>query len=94
MQRPPAEKDTLTGYYLGFPILGDLLRGWMWKLTGWPESVNLLGIISLLLLFGYLKWAYRQIEIAWAPRPSALTPISNDEGVAPVRAVSLPGMER
>src|SRR5262249_29698668 len=53
------------GYYLGFPILGDLLRGWMWKLTGWPESVNLLGIISLLALFAYLKWAYPQLEIDW-----------------------------
>ena len=65
LQRPPADKDTLMGYYLGFPVLGDLLRGWMWKFTGWPESVNLLGIISLLLLFGYLKWAYPRLEVAW-----------------------------
>jgi hypothetical protein len=65
LQRPPPQQDTLMGYYLGFPILGDLLRGWMWKLSGWPESVNLLGIFSLLVLFAYLKWAYPELEVAW-----------------------------
>lgn len=65
LQRPPPEADALTGYYLGFPILGDLLRGWLWKFSGRPEAVNLLGIISLLALLAYLKWAFRQLEIAW-----------------------------
>jgi hypothetical protein len=65
-QRPPPEQDTLKGYYLGFPILADLLRGWMWKLSGRPESVNLLGIFSLLALAAYLKWRFRSLEVAWA----------------------------
>jgi hypothetical protein len=65
LQRAPPELDAVTGYYLGFPILGDLLRGWLWKLSGRPEAVNLLGIISLLALLAYLKWAFREIETAW-----------------------------
>lgn len=64
-QRPPAAQDTLKGYYLGSPILADLLRGWMWKYSGRPEAVNLLGIISLLALLAYLKWAFRRLEVAW-----------------------------
>jgi hypothetical protein len=64
-QRPPPAQDTLKGYYLGSPILADLLRGWMWKYSGRPEAVNLLGIISVLALIAYLKWAFRRIEIAW-----------------------------
>jgi hypothetical protein len=63
-QRPPPDQDTLKGYYLGSPILADLLRGWLWKLSGRPEAVNLLGVISLLALIGYLKWAFR-LEVAW-----------------------------
>jgi hypothetical protein len=58
-QRPAPD-----GYYLGFPILGDLLRGWMWKFSGRAESVNLLGVTSILALVGYLKWAFR-LEVAW-----------------------------
>ena len=64
-QRPPPEQDTLKGYYLGFPILADLLRGWMWKFSGRPEAVNLLSIISVLALVAYLKWTFRQLEVAW-----------------------------
>lgn len=60
IQRPPPN-----GYYLGLPILADLVRGWLWKLTGRPEAVNLLSVICLLLLAAYLKWAFRQIEVAW-----------------------------
>jgi hypothetical protein len=63
-QRPSPEKDAVAGYYLGFPILADLLRGWMWKFSGRAEAVNLLGIISILGLVGYLKWAFR-LEGAW-----------------------------
>ena len=50
--------------YLGSPVLGDLLRGWLWRLSGRPEAVNLLGVISLLGLIGYLKWAFR-LEAGW-----------------------------
>jgi hypothetical protein len=50
--------------YLGSPVLGDLLRGWLWRLSGRPEAVNLLGVISLLGLVGYLKWAFR-LEAGW-----------------------------
>ena len=64
-QRPPPVQDTLKGYYLGSPILADLLRGWMWKLSGRPEAVNLFAGITLLALAGYLKWAFRQLDIAW-----------------------------
>ena len=64
-QRPPPEQDTLKGYYLGFPILADLLRGWMWKFSGRPEAVNLLSIISVLALVAYLKRTFRQLEVAW-----------------------------
>ena len=64
-QRAPPEKDIVTGYYLGFPILADLLRGWMWRFSRWPDAVNLLGPISLLALAGYLKWAFRRLQVAW-----------------------------
>jgi len=64
-QRPPPAQDTLKGYYLGSPVLADLLRGWMWKYSGRPEAVNLLGSISVLALLAYLKWAFRQLEVAW-----------------------------
>src|SRR5258707_10270006 len=50
--------------YLGSPVLGDLLRGWLWRLSGRPEAVNLLAVLSLLGLIGYLKWAFR-IEAGW-----------------------------
>jgi hypothetical protein len=50
--------------YMGSPVLGDLLRGWFWKLSGRLEAVNLLGTVSLLGLAGYLKWAFR-LEIGW-----------------------------
>jgi len=63
LQRPPSPSDQ--GYYLGLPILADLLRGWMWKFSGRAEAVNLLGIISLCALAAYLKWAFRQLEVAW-----------------------------
>ena len=65
LQRPLPEQDILQGYYLGFPVVGDLLRGWLWKFSGKPEAVNLLGLISVLLMLAYLKWTYRQLEIAW-----------------------------
>jgi len=57
--------NPLRGYYLGLPILADLLRGWMWKFSGRAEAVNLLGGISLLALAAYLKWAFRPLEVAW-----------------------------
>jgi hypothetical protein len=34
--------NPLRGYYLGLPILADLLRGWMWKFSGRTDAVNLL----------------------------------------------------
>jgi hypothetical protein len=64
LQLPPPGSGDLSDYYLGFPILGDLIRGWMWRLSGWPDSVNLFGIICLLALVGYLKWAFR-LEGSW-----------------------------
>lgn len=57
--------NPLRGYYLGLPIFADLLRGWMWKLTGIAETVNLLGVISLLALAAYIKWSFRKLEVAW-----------------------------
>jgi hypothetical protein len=65
IQRPAPERNLISAYYLGLPALPDLIRGWMWKLTGLPEAVNLLGLLSLLTLAAYLKWAFRQIEVAW-----------------------------
>jgi len=37
----------------------------MWKLSWRAEAVNLLGVISLLALAAYVKWAFRQLEAAW-----------------------------
>lgn len=52
------------GYaYDGFPAIGDVIRGLFWKLSGRVEAVNLLSLISLLCVTGYVRWAYR---ISWA----------------------------
>lgn len=64
-QRGPVEIDTLTAFYQGFPVLGDLLQGWMWRLSGRAEAINLLGIMSMTALVGYLKWAFR-ISAPWS----------------------------
>lgn len=64
-QRPSPELDSLKGYYMGFPVLADLLRGWMWKLSGRAEAVNLLGLISIVAMLAYMKWTFRRLETAW-----------------------------
>jgi hypothetical protein len=64
-QRGPVEKDNLAAYYKGFPIFADIVRGWLWKLTGRPEATNLFGISVLVALVGYLKWAFR-LPASWA----------------------------
>lgn len=51
-------RDPIGDFYKGFPIFADLVGGWMWRLTGWPEMINMLGIISIVALAGYLKWAF------------------------------------
>jgi len=63
-QRGPVEIDTLTAFYQGFPVFADVVQGWMWRLSGRAEAINLLGIISLAALVGYLRWAFR-ISAAW-----------------------------
>jgi hypothetical protein len=63
-QRPPAAIDPLTGYYDGFPALADLAKGWAWRLTGWPEVVNLFGLASLLAFLAYVRFMWR-VPFAW-----------------------------
>lgn len=64
-QRGPIAEDNLAAYYAGFPILADVMRGWMWRLSGWPEATNLFAVMLLGALVGYLKWAFR-VPAAWA----------------------------
>lgn len=64
LQYGPTDSDTLGAFYKGFPILADLLQGWLWKLTGRPEATNLLGITFLLALAGYVNAAFR-VPAAW-----------------------------
>jgi hypothetical protein len=54
-----APEDSVGWFYRGFPILADLVCGWMWRLSGRPEAINLLGIVCTLLLLAYLRWAFR-----------------------------------
>lgn len=43
----------------GYPILGDVIRGTLWKVTGRVESANLLSLLSLISLTSYVRWAYK-----------------------------------
>jgi hypothetical protein len=45
--------------YDGFPLLAELLQGMLWKLTGRPESANLVAFGALALFVGYLYRAHR-----------------------------------
>src|SRR5882724_9366121 len=63
-QRWPAVINPLTGYYDGFPVLADLIKGYAWRLTGWSEIVNLLGLASLLAFFAYVRFVWR-LGLAW-----------------------------
>jgi hypothetical protein len=62
-QRPVASISALTGYYDGFPMLADLIKGCAWRLTGWPEIVNLFALASLLAFLAYMR-------LAWGVRPA------------------------
>lgn len=64
-QRPAAWINPLTGYYDGFPILADVIKGYAWRLTGWAESVNLFALASLLAFLAYVRFA-------WSVRPTWL----------------------
>jgi hypothetical protein len=44
---------------LGFPLLAELLQGLLWRLTGRPESANLVAMGSLALFLAFLARAFR-----------------------------------
>jgi hypothetical protein len=41
--------------FAGFPLLAERLQGWLWRLTGRPESANLLAFISVPALAAFLR---------------------------------------
>ncbi len=41
--------------FQGFPLLGELLQGWLWRLTGRPESANLVAFSSVPLFALFLR---------------------------------------
>ena len=51
--------DFLEHRYAGFPVLWEWLQGWIWRLTGRPEAVNLLSLGSLLIFVGHLYARFR-----------------------------------
>ena len=63
-QRLPGVIYPLTGYYDGLPVLADLIKGYAWRLTGWPEIVNLFGLVSLLAFFAYARFVLG-LGLAW-----------------------------
>lgn len=63
-QRPAAWINPLAGYYDGFPILADVVKGYVWRLSGWSESVNLFALASLLAFFAYVRLVWG-VSLAW-----------------------------
>lgn len=51
--------DFLEQRYAGFPLLWEWLQGQVWRLSGRPESINLLSLGSLLLFLGFLRARFR-----------------------------------
>jgi hypothetical protein len=48
--------------FAGFPLLGEMLQGLLWKVTGMPEAGNLVAWLGLLLLVVYLR---RRFTVPW-----------------------------
>jgi hypothetical protein len=44
--------------FQGFPLLGELLQGWLWRLTGRPEAANLVAFSSVPLFALFLRWRF------------------------------------
>jgi hypothetical protein len=49
-------------YFAGLPLLGEMLQGLVWKITGMPESANLVAGLSLFLFVVYL---WRRFSVPW-----------------------------
>lgn len=45
--------------YAGFPLLAHFLQGLLWKVTGRIQATNLVGYLSLIVYFGFLKKLFR-----------------------------------
>ena len=45
--------------YDGFPLLANFFQGLLWKLTGRIQATNLVGYLSLIIYFGFLKAYFR-----------------------------------
>ncbi len=49
--------------YDGFPLLAERLQGLLWRLTGRPESGNLVGFLALAT---FIAWLRRAHQVPWA----------------------------
>ena len=62
----PADMFTMPPYledrYEGVPLLGEWLQGLLWRVTGRPETANLIGLASLFLYLGFL---WRHLRVPW-----------------------------
>ena len=62
----PAEsftsEDLIEHRYDGFPLLAQFFQGLLWKLTGRVQATNLVGYLSLVIYFGFLK-AYFKVPL-------------------------------
>ena len=52
----------LTGFYDGFPPLQDLISGYLWKLTGYMNAVNLL-TVTVFFLFVVIVHAFSGVPL-------------------------------
>ena len=64
----------LQNYYDGFPMLASYLKGWLWRLSGKPEAVNLLSVVSLWCLIGYATRVFR-LKFEWVVIGLAAIPV-------------------
>jgi hypothetical protein len=48
--------------YEGFPLLAHFFQGLLWKLTGRVQAANLVGYLSLIIYFGFLR-TYFQVPL-------------------------------
>ena len=47
--------DSIEYRYEGFPLLANFLQGFLWKVTGRVQATNLVGFLSLIIYFFFLR---------------------------------------
>src|SRR5437762_6871972 len=64
----------LTGYYDGFPPLADYIKGYLWRVTGQPNAVNLL-TVTVLACFCVCLWWLARVPVSITAVALAAIPV-------------------